>query len=140
MAGIILGAELFVKEVADAERRRWAPAPLIVSLLITPIATELPEKFNSVLWMRPAQGHAGAGQHHRGDGLPEHLPGVGRAASSRPGGCRSTGLVSGVLALVSGVVFYLTLRLRHTLTWWSLGGAGSMYVVYLVYVLFLLTR
>ena len=27
-------------------------APLIVSLLITPIATELPEKFNSILWIR----------------------------------------------------------------------------------------
>ena len=27
-------------------------APLIMSLLITPIATELPEKFNSVLWIR----------------------------------------------------------------------------------------
>ncbi len=38
------------------------------------------------------------------------------------------GLVSGVLALISGVVFYCTLRFRHTLTWWSLGGAGSMYV------------
>ena len=33
------------------------------------------------------------------------------------------------------MVFYLTLRVRHTLTWWSLGGAGSMYAVYLVYVL-----
>ena len=34
-----------------------------------------------------------------------------------------------------GHVFYVTLRVRHTLTWWSLAGAGSMYAVYLVYVL-----
>ena len=39
-----------------------------------------------------------------------------------------------MLALFSGMVFYLTLRIRHTLTWWSLGGAGSVYFVYLVYV------
>jgi hypothetical protein len=39
-----------------------------------------------------------------------------------------------VLALISGVVFYTTLRVKHTLTWWSLLGAGSMYAVYLVYV------
>ena len=43
-------------------------------------------------------------------------------------------LVAGLLALVSGTVFYLTLRIRHTLTWWSLGGAGSVYFVYLIYV------
>jgi cation:H+ antiporter len=46
----------------------------------------------------------------------------------------TAGLVSGLLALVSGTVFYVTLRVRHTLTWWSLGGAGSVYVAYLVYV------
>ena len=39
-----------------------------------------------------------------------------------------------MLALVSGTVFYLTLRIRHRLTWWSLGGAGSVYFAYLVYV------
>ena len=44
------------------------------------------------------------------------------------------GLVSGLLALISGTVFYITLRIRHKLTWVSLGGAGSMYIVYLLYV------
>jgi AcrR family transcriptional regulator len=46
-------------------------------------------------------------------------------------------LVAGVLALVSGTVFYITLRIRHALTWWSLGGAGSVYFAYLVYVFLL---
>ena len=40
-----------------------------------------------------------------------------------------------MLALLSGTVLYLTLRLRHALAWWSLGGAGTVYVAYLVYVL-----
>jgi cation:H+ antiporter len=44
------------------------------------------------------------------------------------------GLVSCGLALASGLVFYMTLRLRHALTWWSLGGAGSMYLLYMLYV------
>jgi cation:H+ antiporter len=44
-------------------------------------------------------------------------------------------LVSGVLALVSGLVFYVTLRVAHRMTWWSIAGAGSMYFVYIVYVL-----
>ena len=52
----------------------------------------------------------------------------------------TSGLVSGVLALVSGTVFYLTLRLRHRLTWRSLAGAGSAYLAYLGYVLVFLIR
>jgi cation:H+ antiporter len=49
--GILLGAEIFVREVQVLSETLGA-APLVVSLLITPIATELPEKFNSVLWIR----------------------------------------------------------------------------------------
>ena len=45
--------------------------------------------------------------------------------------------MSGLFALISGVVFYCTVRFRHKLTWWSLGGAGSMYVLYILYVVFL---
>ncbi len=51
LLGIVLGAEIFVKEIETLSETLGA-APLIVSLLITPIATELPEKFNSVLWVR----------------------------------------------------------------------------------------
>jgi len=49
--GIVLGAEIFVHQVTLLSETLGA-APLVVSLLFTPIATELPEKFNSVLWIR----------------------------------------------------------------------------------------
>ncbi len=50
--GIMLsGAYLFVEEVNHVARAIGVPA-LILSLLIAPLATELPEKFNSVLWVR----------------------------------------------------------------------------------------
>ena len=45
------GAYLFVEEVTVVANALGVPA-LILSLLIAPIATELPEKFNSVLWVR----------------------------------------------------------------------------------------
>ncbi|MCD1294735.1 sodium:calcium antiporter [Methanocella sp. CWC-04] len=51
LAAIILGANLFVnqiKSIADI----IGINPLILSLIISPIATELPEKFNSMLWIR----------------------------------------------------------------------------------------
>jgi cation:H+ antiporter len=130
--GIILGAEVFVREV-QALSTSLGAAPLVVSLLITPIATELPEKFNSVLWIRQKKDTLALGNITGAMVFQSTFPvSVGLIFTSWT--LTETGLVSGVLALVSGTVFYLTLRFRHTLTWWSLGGAGTVYAAYLVYV------
>jgi len=51
LAAIIFGADLFVDKLANVATALGVP-PLVISLLLTPVATELPEKFNSVLWMR----------------------------------------------------------------------------------------
>lgn len=51
LAGIILGANVFVEQI-EALSTEIAVPVIIMALLITPIATELPEKFNSVLWIR----------------------------------------------------------------------------------------
>lgn len=46
----------------------------------------------------------------------------------------TSGLVSGLLALISETVFCLSLRIKHSLTWWSLDGAGSVHFAQLVYM------
>ena len=51
LAAIIFGADLFVEQLTKHRDAAGVPA-LVISLLITPVATELPEKFNSVMWMR----------------------------------------------------------------------------------------
>jgi cation:H+ antiporter len=51
LAAIIFGAQLFVRELTAVSVAAGVPT-LVISLLITPVATELPEKFNSVMWMR----------------------------------------------------------------------------------------
>ncbi len=51
VAGIILGAKLFVSQVEVLSGTLQISA-LILALIIAPIATELPEKFNSVIWMK----------------------------------------------------------------------------------------
>jgi cation:H+ antiporter len=50
LVAIIYGASLFVKELRVISDSLGVPA-LVISLIITPFATELPEKFNSVMWM-----------------------------------------------------------------------------------------
>jgi len=51
LGAIILGANLFVSQINEIAAFIGVN-PLILSLIISPIATELPEKFNSMLWIR----------------------------------------------------------------------------------------
>ncbi len=51
LTAIVVGANMFVGEI-EALAEAVGLSPLILSLLIVPVATELPEKFNSVLWIR----------------------------------------------------------------------------------------
>ena len=51
LAAIIGGAELFVTEVEQLSKDLGIGL-LIISLVLAPLASELPEKANSVLWMR----------------------------------------------------------------------------------------
>lgn len=48
---IVLGANYFVDALSSLAASLMVPA-LILSLIITPVATELPEKFNSVIWVK----------------------------------------------------------------------------------------
>ncbi|HLO34987.1 MAG TPA: hypothetical protein VK194_02855 [Candidatus Deferrimicrobium sp.] len=48
---IVVGAFFFVDSVEHLSKSIGI-APIIVALVIAPIATELPEKFNSVIWIR----------------------------------------------------------------------------------------
>jgi cation:H+ antiporter len=48
---IVLGAKGFVYGIEDLAPR-WGVSALTLSLLIIPVATELPEKVNSIIWIR----------------------------------------------------------------------------------------
>ena len=48
---LVWGAKLFVDGVEQVSAMMGVPA-LLVSLLVVPVATELPEKVNSILWIR----------------------------------------------------------------------------------------
>jgi cation:H+ antiporter len=51
LALIVVGAYFFVQAVEHLSASLGI-APIIVALVIAPIATELPEKFNSIIWVR----------------------------------------------------------------------------------------
>jgi cation:H+ antiporter len=51
LAAIIVGAELFVGAVENIAKSAGV-SPLVLALVLAPLATEMPEKANSVLWVR----------------------------------------------------------------------------------------
>ena len=51
LAVIIGGAQLFVSEVSYFSEAVFSIPAAILSLLLAPFATELPEKFNSIIWI-----------------------------------------------------------------------------------------
>ncbi len=51
LGAIIAGAELFVHEI-ETVAKSLGVSILVLSLVLAPLATELPEKLNSVLWVR----------------------------------------------------------------------------------------
>ena len=133
--GIIIGARFFVTQVQHVSATLGLD-PLLVSLILSPLATELPEKFNSVIWVRQGKDTLALGNITGAMVFQSTFP-VSIGLIFTTWQLTRTGLVSGVLALVSGTVFYLQLRFRHKLTWFTLCGAGSMYALYLVYVIFI---
>jgi cation:H+ antiporter len=133
--GIIIGARFFVTQVQHVSATLGID-PLLVSLILSPLATELPEKFNSVIWVRQGKDTLALGNITGAMVFQSTFP-VSIGLLFTTWQLTRTGLVSGVLALISGTVFYLQLRFRHKLTWFTLCGAGSMYALYLVYVIFI---
>ena len=51
VAMLVVGSELFVSALSDTAAALHAN-PLTLALIVVPLATELPETFNSVLWVR----------------------------------------------------------------------------------------
>jgi cation:H+ antiporter len=131
--GIVIGARFFVAEVEHVSTSLGID-PLLVSLILSPLATELPEKFNSVIWVRQGKDTLALGNITGAMVFQSTFPvSVGLVFTAWQ--LTRTGLVSGLLALTSGIVFSAQLRIRHKLTWFTLCGAGSMYAAYLVYVI-----
>jgi len=51
LSAILVGAYLFAQRVKVASAA-WGVSPEVIALILAPIATELPEKMNSVIWVR----------------------------------------------------------------------------------------
>jgi cation:H+ antiporter len=132
LALMVGGAKLFVDAVGDLGRAAGLP-PLAFSLLVAPLATELPEKFNSVLWIRRRKDTLAMGNMTGAMVFQSSFP-VTIGLLLTPWELAHEALVAASVALAAGSVLYLTLRIRGRLSAPLLLLQGFFYVGYVAYV------
>jgi cation:H+ antiporter len=133
LALIIGGAELFIHAV-DQLATLFNISPLAFSLLVAPIATELPEKFNSVIWVRRRKDTLALGNMTGAMVFQSSFP-VTIGLLLTPWHLEGPSLVAAVIALLAGGVLWLQVRFRARLTGRLLLLQGIFYVGYVAYVL-----
>lgn len=136
LAAIVFGAQLFVRELTHVAEALGVSA-LAISLLITPLATELPEKFNSVSWMIRRKDTLALGNITGAMVFQSTFPvSIGLIFTNwRLGSENWHGILAVGLALISGTVLYSRLRFSKGFGIVSLLFGGVLYTAFLVVTL-----
>jgi cation:H+ antiporter len=127
---MILGATLFVESVKVVAHTYGVPA-FVLALIITPIATELPEKFNSVIWVSREKDTLALGNITGAMVFQSSLiPALGIFLTDWQ--LTSSALVSATLALLSALIIFVQLRTRKHISAPILMAGGLIYAIFLV--------
>jgi cation:H+ antiporter len=129
LALIVVGAQIFVDAVEHTAESVGLPAGL-VALVLAPLATELPEKINSVIWIRDGKDTLALGNITGAMVFQSTVPVTFGVLFTR-WELEPLNLFSVVLALVSGVLIYVALRRSKTLQSWQLMLGGIFYLAFL---------
>ncbi|HXX76360.1 MAG TPA: hypothetical protein VEI50_14620 [Nitrospiraceae bacterium] len=132
LIGLILGAHLFIS-AAETIAGTLALSPLILSLLVAPLATELPEMSNSFLWLyrkkdRLAVGNVTGAMVFQGT-FPVSVGLLGTEWALKP-----TVLVTMVLAVIAATSCLLQAAWGGCWRPWLLGGSALLYIGYGIYL------
>jgi cation:H+ antiporter len=132
LAGLALGAHLFVL-AAETIANALSISPLILALLVAPLATELPEMSNSFLWLyrkkdRLAVGNVTGAIVFQGT-IPVSIGLLGTDWTLAP-----TALITMVLAVAAAT--FLLAQAAWGALWrpWLLSGSAILYIGYVVYL------
>lgn len=130
---IILGADLFVEEIQNISRVLGIPA-FVLSVIIAPIATELPEKFNSVIWVKHGKDTLAMGNITGAMVFQSSLiPALGIAMTSWE--LTSLAIVNASIALLSASILFCVLQFKKKLDPRVLIAVSIFYLIFIVIVL-----
>jgi cation:H+ antiporter len=129
-----VGAHFFVSAVEHLSKSVGVPAGLI-ALVLAPLATELPEKFNSVIWLRGDKDTLALGNITGAMVFQSSVPvALGLAFTSWSLDLLSA--LSAALALVGGAYLYWLLRRKKPIEGEHLLAGGALYAVFVVVAIF----
>jgi cation:H+ antiporter len=133
LAIIVVGARYFVSGIEGAAHAIAVPA-LLLSLLVTPFATELPEKLNSVIWIRQGKDTLALGNITGAMVFQACiLPAIGILFTTWD--IPTPALIAAGLGLASAAGAYLQVRKRGSLHYRYLIAMGAVYFVFAAYVI-----
>ena len=139
---IVGGAWLFVGAVQELATSLGV-SQLLLALVIAPIATELPEKFNSLIWVRQGKDTLAMGNITGAmvfqSAIPTVVALVFAGASWHIGGDSWIAFLSAGMAFLAVAAIFGPMWRRRTLDGRSLLVGGALYLVYLGIVVLAIT-
>jgi len=127
------GAHFFVSAVEHLSESMGLP-PGLIALVLAPLATELPEKFNSVIWLRGNKDTLALGNITGAMVFQSSVP-VALGLAFTSWSFDLLNLLSAVLALAGGAYLYVLVRRKEPIEAEYLLVGGALYAVFLVVAL-----
>jgi cation:H+ antiporter len=132
LGAMVGGAHLFVEEVIELASSIGVE-PLVLSLILAPLATELPEKANSFFWVRDGKDSLALGNITGAMVFQSTMP-VAFGLVFTDWELDRFAVLSAALGLAGGALAYWALRLQGRFNVPAILGWGVLYAVFPLYV------
>jgi cation:H+ antiporter len=133
LGAIVGGAHIFVEQVLHVADSVGLE-PLVLSLVLAPFATELPEKANSFFWVREGKDALALGNITGAMVFQSTLP-VAIGLAFTPWELEGYSIVAGCLALAGGAVAIVALQVRGRFSGGAILAWAALYAAFVGYVL-----
>jgi cation:H+ antiporter len=131
LAATIVASDWFVSSVSGVSAMAGIP-PLVVSLFLSPVATELPEAMNVILWMRRKEDELAFG-NVIGAMMFQTSIASAIAMLASPWRLDSHGYAACAAAFAAVLLVLIATLIRHRLSSIALFACGIFYAAYLVF-------
>ena len=132
LLAIVGGAHLFVEQLIHVAEDIGIE-PLVLSLVLAPLATELPEKANSFFWVRDGKDTLALGNITGAMVFQSTIP-IAFGLALTDWELDHYAVLSGVLGLLGGALAYWVLRLRGRFEWPAIAAWTTLFGGFIVYV------
>ena len=134
LIGIIIGAKFFVDSVQTVSTELGV-TPMILAFLIAPIATELPEKFNSVIWYLRGKDTLGFGNITGAMVFQSSFP-VSIGLFFTAWSLQIINIASIIIAMSASAWMFISIRQKNGISYKVMLASGSLYIIYIVLLIF----